>query len=157
MNQQEVDAYNRNEIRSVVKAFKAMDDTAIAKAREVSGALADYALGKIQEAAGSRTVATKVATRVANNAKVSKTSKIGEISIGFASQKFSGGGTTKGLWGGMEFGSNRFKQFPNRTPSLGRGNRGYFIFPSLKAAQPHIISEWQNAFSAIIKDFNNGI
>ena len=153
MNQAEVEAYNRKEIREVVKAFKAMDDVAIDEAKRVSGALADYALGKIKEAAGTRTVATKVATRIANNGKVSKTSKIGEISLGFASQRFSGGGTTKSLWGGMEFGSNRFPQFPNRTPTLGRGNKGYFIFPTLKAAQPHIISEWQEAFSKIIKEF----
>lgn len=153
MNQAEVEAYNRKEIREVVKAFKAMDDVAITEAKKVSGALADYALGKIKEAAGTRTVATKVATRIASGGKVSKSSKIGEISLGFASQRFSGGGTTRGLWGGMEFGSNRFKQFPNRTPSLGRGNTGYFIFPTLKAAQPHIISEWQEAFSKIIKEF----
>ena len=153
MNQAEVEAYNRKEIREVVKAFKAMDDVAIEEAKKVSGALADYALGKIKEAAGTRTVATKVATRIADNGKVSKTSKIGEISLGFASQRFSGGGTTKSLWGGMEFGSNRFKQFPRRTPTLGRGNKGYFIFPTLKAAQPHIISEWQEAFSKIIKEF----
>ena len=153
MNQAEVEAYNRKEIREVVKSFKAMNDVAITEAKKVSGALADYALGKIKEAAGTRTVATKVATRIASGGKVSKSSKIGEISLGFASQKFSGGGTTRGLWGGMEFGSNRFKQFPNRTPALGRGNKGYFIFPTLKAAQPHIISEWQEAFSKIIKEF----
>jgi hypothetical protein len=153
MNQAEVEAYNRKEIREVVKAFKAMDDTAVSEAKKVSGALADYALGKIKEAAGTRTVATKVATRIADNGKVSKTSKIGEISLGFASQRFSGGGTTKSLWGGMEFGSNRFPQFPNRTPNLGRGNKGYFIFPTLKAAQPYIIKEWQEAFSKIIKEF----
>jgi hypothetical protein len=154
MNQQEVDAYNRGEIRAVIKAFKAMDDVAIDEARKVSGALADYALGKIKAAAGTRTVATKVATRIADNGKVSKTSKVGEISLGFASQKFSGGATTRSLWPGMEFGSNRFHQFPKRTPSLGRGNAGYFIYPTLKAAQPHIISEWQNAFSQILKEFN---
>jgi hypothetical protein len=153
MNQAEVEAYNRKEIREVIKAFKVMDDVAIAEAKQVSGALADYALGKIKEAAGTRTVATKVATRIADNGKVSKTSKVGEISLGFASQRFSGGGTTKSLWGGMEFGSNRFKQFPRRTPTLGRGNAGYFIFPTLKAAQPYIIKEWQEAFSKIIKEF----
>jgi hypothetical protein len=153
MNLAEVEAYNRKEIRDVVKSFKAMDDVAIKEAKKVSGALADYALGKIKEAAGTRTVATKVATRIASGGKVSKSSKIGEISLGFASQRFSGGGTTRGLWGGMEFGSNRFKQFPNRTPMLGRGNKGYFIFPTLKAAQPHIIREWQEAFSKIIKEF----
>ena len=153
MNEAEVDAYNRKEIREVIRAFKAMDDVAVEEAKKVSGALADYALGKIKDAAGTRTVATKVATRIADNGKVSKSSKVGEISLGFASQRFSGGGTTKSLWGGMEFGSNRFKQFPRRTPSLGRGNAGYFIFPTLKAAQPHIISEWQQAFSKIIKEF----
>ena len=153
MNEAEVDAYNRKEIREVIRAFKAMDDVAIEEAKKVSGALADYALGKIKEAAGTRTVATKVATRIADNGKVSKSSKVGEISLGFASQRFSGGGTTKSLWGGMEFGSNRFKQFPRRTPTLGRGNAGYFIFPTLKAAQPHIIQEWQEAFSKIIKEF----
>jgi hypothetical protein len=153
MNQAEVEAYNRKEIREVIKAFKAMDETAIDEAKKVSGALADYALGKIKEAAGTRTVATKVATRIADNGKVSKSSKVGEISLGFASQRFSGGATTKSLWGGMEFGSNRFKQFPKRTPTLGRGNAGYFIFPTLKAAQPYIIKEWQEAFSKIIKEF----
>ena len=153
MNQAEVEAYNRKEIREVIRAFKAMDDTAIAEAKKVSGALADYALGKIKAASGTRTIATKVATRITSGGKVSKSSKVGEISLGFASQRFSGGGTTKTLWAGMEFGSNRFKQFPNRTPRLGQGNRGYFIYPTLKAAQPHIINEWQNAFSKIIKEY----
>ena len=153
MNQAEVDAYNRREIREVIKAFKAMDEKAIQEAKRVSGALADYALGQIQQAAGTRTVATKVAVRVAQGGKVSKTSKIGEISLGFASQKFSGGADTKRLWGGMEFGSNRFKQFPARTPRFRKGNFGYFIYPTLKDAQPYIISEWQDAFSKILKEF----
>ena len=149
----EVEAYNRKEIREVIRAFKAMDETAVAEAKKVSGALADYALGKIQAAAGTRTVAQKVAVKIAQGGKVSKSSKVGEISLGFASQKFSGGASTKDLWGGMEFGSNQYKQFPNRTPRFRRGNVGYFIYPSLKAAQPHIISEWQQAFSKIIKEF----
>ena len=153
MNQQEVDAYNRREIREVIKAFKAMDDAAVEEAKKVSGALADYALGKIQQAAATRTVATKVAVRITQGGKVSKTSKVGEISLGFASQKFSGGADTKRLWAGMEFGSNRYKQFPARTPRYRKGNYGYFIYPTLKAAQPHIINEWQDAFSKIIKEF----
>lgn len=153
MNQLEVEAYNKREIREIIKALKAMDEQAIEQARKVSGALADYALGKIQAAANTRTVATKVAVRIAQGGKVSKTSKVGEISLGFASQKFSGGADTKTLWGGMEFGSNKYPQFPNRTPRLRKGNVGYFIFPSLKEAQPHIITEWQNAFSQIIKEW----
>ena len=153
MNEAQVDAYNRKEIREVIKAFKAMDDVAIQEAKKVSGALADYALGKIQSAAGGRNVSQKAAVRIAQGGKVSKSSKVGELSFGFASQRFSGGANTKDLWAGMEFGSNRYKQFPNRTPAFKRGNVGYFIYPSLKAAQPHIISEWQQAFSKIIKEF----
>ena len=153
MNQAEVEAYNRKEIREVIKAFKAMDEVAIEEAKKVSGALADYALGQIQKAAATRTVATTVAVRIAQGGKVSKTSKVGEISLGFASQKFSGGATTKTLWAGMEFGSNQFKQFPARTPRYRQGNYGYFTYPTLKAAQPHIIREWENAFSKIIKEF----
>jgi hypothetical protein len=153
MNQVEVDAYNRKEIREVIKAFKAMDEVAIEQAKKVSGALADYALGQIQRAAGTRTVATTVAVRIAQGCEVSTTSKFGEIIPGFASQKFSGGADTKRLWAGMEFGSNRYKQFPARTPRYRQGNYGYFIYPTLKAAQPHIINEWQNAFSEILKEF----
>lgn len=153
MNQAEVEAYNRKEIREVIRAFKAMDDAAVEEAKKVSGALADYALGKIQQAAGTRTVATKVAVAIAQGGKVSKSSKVGEISFGFASQRFSGGADTKRLWAGMEFGSNKWKQFPARTPRFRQGNYGYFIYPTLKAAQPHIISEWQDAFSKIIKEF----
>lgn len=153
MNQAEVEAYNRREIREVIKAFKAMDEVAVEEAKKVSGALADYALGQIQKAAGTRTVATQVAVRIAQGGKVSKTSKIGEISFGFASQRFSGGADTKRLWAGMEFGSNRYKQFPARTPRYRKGNYGYFIYPTLKAIQPHIINEWQDAFSKILKEF----
>ena len=153
MNPTEVEAYNRKEIREVVKVFKAMDDIAIDEARKVSGALAEYALGKIQAASGTRTISQKVAVRIAQGGKVSKTSKIGELSFGFASQKFSGGASTKTLWGGMEFGSNRFNQFPNRTPRFKKGNVGYFIYPTLKEAQPYIINEWQQAFDKILKEF----
>ena len=153
MNPTEVEAYNRKEIREVIKAFKAMDESAIEEARKVSGALAEYALGKIQAAAAGRSVSQKVAVRIAQGGKVSKTSKVGELSLGFASQKFSGGASTRTLWGGMEFGSNRFNQFPNRTPRFKKGNTGYFIYPTLKEAQPYIINEWQQAFDKILKEF----
>jgi hypothetical protein len=86
---------------------------------------------------------------------VSKSSKIGELSFGFAGQKFSGGGTTQQLWGGNEFGSNKYKQFPiwSGTASTGRGSNGWFIYPTLRAIQPEIIAKWENAFDKILKEF----
>lgn len=150
----EVIGYDKAELRSILRAFKAMDDEAIDQARKVSGDLAEYATRQIQAKALTRRVAAIGVQRVAEGIKVSKTSKIGEISIGFRSQKFSGGGTTQDLWAGLEFGSNRYKQFPNRTPREGRGNAGYFIYPTLKEIQPYIVKEWGEAFSKIVKRFD---
>ena len=146
--------FDRAELRSVIRAFKAMDDEAIDQARQVSGDLAQYATRQIQAKALTRRVAAIGVQRVADGIKVSKSSKVGEISIGFKSQKFSGGANTQMLWAGLEFGSNRYKQFPNRTPREGRGNQGYFIYPTLKEIQPYILKEWGEAFTKIIKRFD---
>ena len=149
----EVVQYDKAELRAITGAFKAMDDEAISQAKEQSSALATYLQGKIITAAG-QLFNYKVATRIAEGSKVSKSSKIGELSLGFASQKFSGGATTQQLWGGSEFGSNKFKQFPIWSGSTGRGSTGYFIYPTLRAEQSYLITEWEKAFTDIVKRFD---
>jgi hypothetical protein len=145
-------AYDKSDLRGVIKAFKAMDDEAISQAKVSSNALATYLQGKIQAKAGTLQ-SRNVAGRIADGSRVSKSSKIGEISFGFAAQKFSGGATTQQLWGGSEFGSNRFKQFPVWSGREGRGSRGWFIYPTLRAEQPYIINEWENSFDKILKEW----
>jgi hypothetical protein len=145
-------AYDKSDLRGVIKAFKAMDDEAISQAKVSSNALATYLQGKIQAKAGTLQ-SRNVASRIADGSRVSKSSKIGEISFGFAAQKFSGGATTQMLWGGSEFGSNRFKQFPVWSGREGRGSRGWFIYPTLRAEQPYIINEWENSFDKILKEW----
>ena len=140
--------YDKAELRSITKSFKAMEDEAIAEAKETSSALATYVQGKIVDAALTRDLGS---IRIATGARVSKSSKIGELSFGFVSQKFSGGGTTQQLWGGYEFGSNKFKQFPIWSGKEGRGSKGWFIYPTLKAEQPQIVTQWAEAFSQIVK------
>ena len=148
---QEAIAYDKSDLRGVLKAFKAMDEEATAQAKVVSGGLAAYVQGKIINAATRRP--NDAANRIASGSRVSKSSKIGEISFGFASQKFSGGGTTQQLWGGYEFGSNKFKQFPLWSGREGRGSKGWFIYPTLRAEQPNIIAKWEDAFTKILKEF----
>jgi len=148
---QDAIAYDKSDLRGVLKAFKAMDEEATAQAKIVSGGLATYVQGKIVSAASLRP--NDAANRIAAGSRVSKSSKIGELSFGFASQKFSGGGTTQQLWGGYEFGSNKYKQFPVWSGSQGRGSRGWFIYPTLRAEQPNIIAKWENAFSEILKEY----
>lgn len=143
----DVMAYNRQELRALSNTFKAMDDEATKEAKEVTNGLADFLKSKIQASARSRGTA---ASRIADGASISKSSVSGQITYGFASQKFSGGGTTKSLWGGNEFGSNKFKQFPSFSgKGPNGGSRGWFIYPTLRANQPAIVQAWDEAFNKI--------
>jgi hypothetical protein len=146
-------AYNKADLRDLYKAFKLMDAQATEEARTQSAALAYFASEEIKAAAGSRTKGTKAAQRIADGVSISKSSKIGEFSYGFARQKFSGGATTQALWGGYEFGSNKFKQFPEYSGRQGRGSRGWFIYPTLRRIQPELINKWEVAFDRILKEW----
>jgi len=146
-------AYDKAELRAIVRSFKAMDDAALAQAKEATSELATYVQGKIKATAA--TVArNKVDNRDADGSKVSKSSKIGEISFGFAGQKLSGGATTQQIWGGVEFGSNKYKQFPVWSGREGRGSRGWFIYPTLRSVQPDIVRKWEESFSKIVKEYD---
>jgi hypothetical protein len=145
-------SYDKADLRGIVKAFKAMDEAAVSQAKGVSNGLATYLQSKIITTAGGRP--NKAASRIAQGSRVSKSSKIGELSFGFVSQKFSGGGTTQQLWGGYEFGSTKFKQFPIWSGrGTNGGSAGYFIYPTLRAEQPHIIAQWETAFTKILKEW----
>jgi hypothetical protein len=146
-------AYDKGELRAIVRSFKAMDEEAISQAKEQTSKLADWVRGKIIATASSKT-RNKVDNKVAEGSKVSKSSKIGEISFGFAGQKLSGGGTTQQIWGGVEFGSNKYKQFPVWSGREGRGSRGWFIYPTLRSVQPEIVRRWEDSFSKIVKEFD---
>jgi hypothetical protein len=147
-------AYDKSELNAIKRSFKAMDDEAISQAKEKSSALADFVQGKVTASARSTRAIPKVATRIAEGSKVSKSSRVGEISYGFAAQKFSGGATTRDLWGGAEFGSNKFKQFPVWSGREGRGSRGWWIYPTLRSVQPEIVKRWNEGFAEIVKRFD---
>lgn len=146
--------YDRSELRGITKAFKAMDAEAIDQAKSASAKIAEMLKDKIIQKAQGRRIAGESARRIAQGARVAKSSKIGELSFGFASQKYSGGGTTQQLWPGMEFGSNKWKQFPRRTSRLGRGNRGYFIYPTLTENQENLIKMWEESFNRILQEWD---
>ena len=146
-------SYDKAELRAILRSFKAMDEEATAQAKEVTSELATYVQGKIKAAASTRT-RNLVDNRVADGSKVSKSSKVGEISFGYAGQKLSGGATTQQIWGGVEFGSNKYKQFPVWSGREGRGSRGWFIYPTLRSAQPEIVKRWEESFSKIVRKYD---
>lgn len=141
-------AYDRRELRSIISAFKAMEQEAVDAAKRESSALATYAANEIKVASIDRRVSAKAVQRVVEGVRVSKSSKVGELSYGFASQRFSGGANTQMLWGGLEFGSRRLRQFPTRS------KEGYFIYPTLRRIQPELVRQWEEAFSRILKEWD---
>ena len=154
MADEEVMAFDKAQLSAVLRAFKNMEQGAIDAAKEQSGALASYLQNKIKITAAARGQDSKAASRIADGSRVKKSSKIGELSFGFVSQRFSGGGNTQMLWGGNEFGSNKFKQFPVWSGKEGRGSRGWFIYPTLRQEQPYIVKEWENGFQKILKEWD---
>jgi len=68
---------------------------------------------------------------------------------------------------GMEFGSNGQRadrptvrggrpgwRFPERTPRRGRGNEGYWIFPTARRQQTRVVTLWANALEDIAKTWS---
>lgn len=145
--------YDKAELRSILRSFKGMDDEAVSQARKVSGELA----GEVgQEVSRASQAIGPAQAKVGVGYRVAKSSKIGELSFGFRSQKFSGGGDTQLLWPGLEFGSNRLAQFApwsGRNPRGGRGSAGKFIYPTLREMQPYIVRKWEDAFTQIVKEW----
>jgi hypothetical protein len=156
-------AYDKKDLAGIKRSFKGMSEEAVEAAKRESSNLAQFAGDSIRSAANSAPNPL-VARRIADGVKISKSSKIGELSFGFAAQKFSGGATTQwnvgtkggnGLLAGAEFGAKKNKQFPARSPRYGkRGNEGYFIYPTLRQIQPKLIAKWEIAFDRILKEWN---
>jgi hypothetical protein len=147
------DAYNKQQLNVIVKVIGAMNDEAIDQSKKTSNALVEHLQKKIIDASGQ--TQNLVDDPIAKGSVVSRSKKatIGELNIGFAAQKYSGGGTTQKLWGGAEFGSNKFRQFPSWSGQFGKGSRGWFIYPTLRKEQPYILDQWENAFDKIIKEW----
>jgi len=151
----EFSAYTKRELASLAKTFQVMGDESVEAARKVSYDIAQLAKDEISTAARSRTKNNAGARRVAEGASISRTSKTGRLSYGFDGQRFSGGGSTKILWRGLEFGSRRFKQFPEWSGRYGRGSRGWFIYPSLRKIQPQLTLMWMKEVNNVIKNWKN--
>lgn len=91
--------------------------------------------------------------------------RVPTIYVGGAKGRASGGANAGQLLFGNEFGGERnakgsvstfpnggFK-FPPRTSREGRGNKGYWIFPTLKVMQPEIKKRWQEACIKVLDNW----
>jgi hypothetical protein len=160
-------AYDKRELAQFAKVIRNMSEIAVEETKRRVGELAQRELTEIRRIASSR---GKVADRIAQGGKVKKSSLLGEISFGFASQKFSGGATTQfntrndtkgnrtGIGAAHEFGSKNYPQFPRWSGPMpkGPGSRGWFIYPTVRHLQPDIIKEFEQIILDIRKEFSDG-
>jgi hypothetical protein len=155
MAEKDVSQYNAKELRQLARAFSLMGDDAVEEAKKAAAGFAEFAIKEIREAGYERTKAAKAVRAVVDGAKVAVSSKTGRIDIGFARQRLSGGGNTQQLWPGLEFGSNRYKQFPSWSGRYGAGSRGWFIYPTLRKIQPELTERWERTADEIVKKWAN--
>lgn len=147
------------DILAILKTFKNMDDIAKVDLKALANDLANTAASAI----GSSLQATPQGQAIARTIRVSKTSRSPVIIIG-DSGKLSNGRPVAEILRGTEFGAYNYlprqrkgksstyrgyKQFQKRSPREGRGNAGYFIFPTLKALQPYITQKWVDGVDKI--------
>lgn len=159
--------YDKRELAQFAKVIRNMGEIAVEETKRRVGELAQRELSEIRRIAQSR---GKVADRVAQGGKVKKSSLLGEVSFGFASQRFSGGATTQfntrndvkgnrpGIGAAHEFGSKNYPQFPRWSGPMpkGPGSRGWFIYPTIRHLQPTIIKEFEDILLDIRKEFVDG-
>jgi hypothetical protein len=137
-------------LKDTLKAFKTLDREASKEAREQAKSIADRLAAYIRRAAPPDVRNQNLAQSVKSGRDRVPVIRVG----GRQTPRVSGGGGPAQLVIGMEFGASESGpnawRFPPRTPRLGRGNQGYWIYPTVKSRQREITSMWFDAMDKII-------
>jgi hypothetical protein len=152
------------DINAIRKTFKNMDEIA---QNDMNRAAQQIAI-EAASAVGSALQSTPQGQAIAKSIKVSPKSKTPFFTVGGSSVKLRNGTPVGEIALGVEFGAYQdrprkrkgkstnyvgYRQFQPRSPREGRGNAGYFIFPTLKALQPEITRKWVEQVDRIRKEW----
>jgi hypothetical protein len=156
------------DINAIRKTFKNMDEIA---QNDMNRAAQQIAI-EAASAVGSALQATPQGQAIARSIKVSPKSKTPFFTVGGSSVKLRNGTPVGEIALGVEFGAYQdrprkrkgkstnyvgYRQFQPRSPREGRGNAGYFIFPTLKALQPEITRRWVQEVDRIRREWRERI
>jgi hypothetical protein len=148
----------------LLKALNKMDDDSKKALKDDVAAISAWTAGGIRMAGYVGAPMPRQTAIVAQTVRANK-DRIPNVTIGGSRGRASGGANAGILLFGNEFGSDRNAfgsagnfpnggyKFPARTPREGRGNRGYWIFPTLKAMQPEITRRWKNAVGEVYENW----
>lgn len=150
--------------RGLLKALNVMGKEANGELKNEVASISAWTAGGIKTSAyvGARFPAQ--AAIVAATVRPAR-DRVPTVYIGGGKGRASGGANAGQLLFGNEFGGNPdysksvsgfpnggFK-FPPRSPREGRGNKGYWIFPTLKVMQPEIKRRWQEACVKVLDNW----
>ena len=152
-----------SDYRALLKAISQMDKESQTVLKDDVYSISAWTAQGIQQAGFAHPFYPRQAAVVAATVRPAK-DRVPTVYIGGGKGRASGGANAGQLLFGNEFGGERnAKQsqsafpnggfrFPPRTGRQGRGNTGYWIFPTLKAMQPEIKKRW---FEAVNKVMDN--
>jgi hypothetical protein len=138
---------------STLRAFNKLDKDSKKKARESVLKVSNLLASRLRSAAPTdvryQNLAASIRTKADRNPKVN----IGRL----ANPKVSGGAGPRELVIGMEFGADQSGpngwRFPPRTPRYGRGNAGYWIYPTARRNQSEIVKLWADSLNTSIREW----
>ena len=137
------------EYKGLLRTFNKMNDIAKNDMKEIAKALAERGGNYAKGAASRAPYNPKQALAVSQSIVISKSDKAPSFSIGGKSKVGASAFSAGYVIMGSEFGSKQFKQFPKRSPSQGRGNRGWWLYPAMSRFQPTIAQEWLKGYERI--------
>lgn len=143
---------DQSDLRGLKYALTKMDKASSAELRDDVSNIVQWYAPKLQNAVFGLPEANNPAQaqRVANSIKPVR-DRVPYARIGGRTGGRASGGAYSGeLLYGSEFGSNRFRQFPARSPRSGRGNAGWWIYPTLRRFQPEITAQWKRAVMKVL-------
>ena len=156
------------DLRDTLKALNKMDKEANTELKDDVQSITMWMANAIQQAGFAHPIYPKQAAIVARTVRGNR-DRIPSVTIGGSKGRVSGGANAGQLLFGNEFGGDRnafgnktaFKnggfRFPPRTDREGRGNVGYWIFPTLKENQTTLTDKWKAAVQRVFDKWGSPI
>jgi hypothetical protein len=142
-------------VKETLKAYNKLDKDAKAKAKDKVKEVSEVLARRIRGSAPGDPRYGILAQSVKAGRDRVPVIRVG----GRATPRVSGGGGPRELVIGMEFGADQAGpnswRLPPRTPKRGKGNAGYWIFPTATREQTSIVKLWQDSLDPVLNDWAN--
>ena len=150
--------------RGLLKVLNLMEKESQVQLKDDVYSISSWTVTGIQQAGFAHPYYPKQARIVAETVRAAR-DRVPTVYVGGGKGRVSGGANAGQLLFGNEFGGDRNAfgnktafpnggyRFPPRTSREGRGNTGYWIFPTLKAMQPEIKRKWFEAVNKVLDNW----